>query len=238
MARRVRVVLLSVQLLAVVLAGASVLRHVRGGRRVGAAALPDSCVLHDFVHHLLELLAVWRLEVAGGAADRGQLVLLGWVGVVRSVLVRLQEISWGTHTVEARVPVSTSHVKDDWPIVIQVYLLVYLLAEVANLDRLLWIVQRRGLLLHVLRLLEGYARLGQNHLIVLLLDRVVQLNLALLLNLLFLLMQLVHDVGPVLGQAPNKIVVSCEIEAEVKLQILLQADVERRSHPSWPELEV
>lgn len=90
----------------------------------------------------------------------------------------------------------------------------------------------------MLRLLEGYARLRQHHLVVLLLDRVVQLDRVLLLDLLFLLLNLVHDVRPVFGQAPDEVVVAREIEAEVQLQVLLQADVEGRSHPARPQLEV
>lgn len=86
--RRIRVVWLRVQFLPRVLKGAPRLR-VRRRHRVRLAALPGGGVLHDFVHHLLQLLTVRRLEVAGGAADWSQLVLLGRVGVALAVLVVL-----------------------------------------------------------------------------------------------------------------------------------------------------
>lgn len=158
--------------------------------------------------------------------------------VVGSVPVRLEDLGRGAHAVEASISVGACHIEDDRAVVVQVDLLVDLLAEVADLDGLLRVLEWLGLLLRVLGLLEGYPRLCEDHLVVLLLYRVVQLYLVLLLNLLLLLAELVHDVGPVLGQAPDEVVVAGEVEAEVELQVLLEADVERRSHPPRPELEV
>ena len=125
--------------------------------------------------------------------------------------------------INACIAISTSHVKDDGSVVVQVNLLVDLLAKVPDLEGLL------GWLGCEVRILESVVL----HLL-LCFHHCQMLHVLLELFFLCLLFHLGYDIRPFLWQSPNEIVITSEIEAEVKLQVLLKSDVERGAQSPRP----
>lgn len=96
-----------------------------------------------------------------------------------------------------------------------------MLTQVTNLHLLFRVLNLTWLLLNHMWFLEWNPCLRKQHLIILLLYGLIQINRILLLYLLFLLLQLSYDIRPILRQSPYEIIVSCQIKTEIQFKILL-----------------
>lgn len=152
------------------------------------------------MNNFLNTMTVWRLKVLRGRSHRRKLVLLTRLRIAYTVLVLIHQIGWlheTAPTIEIITLIRSRYVKIDLPTVLRMMLLLSIativhvddlemLTQVADLYLLLWILYLVRLLFNQLRFLEWNARLRQQHLIILLLDCLVEVDRVLLLDLLLL----------------------------------------------------
>jgi len=148
----------------------------------------------EFTNHFINLLRVWRFEIAGACADGGQLMLLRRM---RSNIIRLMHVWLRVQPINACIAVSSGHVKNYGSIVVQVNLLVDLLTQVTDLEGLLRWLGRK------LRILKSVIL----HLL-LSLDHRQMLHILLKLLFLCLLFHLGNDIRSFLRQPPYEIIIT------------------------------